>query len=47
MKNLTVNISETDFIKYGFQQETLSFCLLIPASSPYGMQWNTGVPQLF
>jgi hypothetical protein len=29
MKNLTINISETDFIKYGFQQETLSFDELI------------------
>ena len=29
MKNLTVNISENDFIKYGFQQETLSFDELI------------------
>lgn len=25
MKNLTINISESDFIKYNFQQETLPF----------------------
>ena len=29
MKNLTISISESDFIKYGFQQETLSFDELI------------------
>ena len=29
MKNLTINISESDFINYGFQQEILSFDELV------------------
>jgi hypothetical protein len=41
MKNLTINISESDYIKYNFQQETLSFDELVAKIKKHRLNQQT------